>query len=133
MLLTSKLISSETYDFPDDRPLLDDWGFDMGQVAPEKKSFSGQKFVGTISKACMSGKFVRKWSMFLGYGRVSTADQDLALQRDALTAAGCERIFTDEGLSELTTRRPSLDAAIAGPVAAIQRTDCHMIVSPPRA
>ena len=51
--------------------------------------------------------------MRIGYARVSTIDQNLALQRDALTAAGCERIFTDEGLSGLTTQRPGLDAALA--------------------
>ena len=34
--------------------------------------------------------------MLIGYARVSTADQDVALQTDALTKAGCERLFTDK-------------------------------------
>ncbi len=33
--------------------------------------------------------------MLVGYARVSTAEQSLALQEDALTTAGCERIYTD--------------------------------------
>ena len=34
--------------------------------------------------------------MLLGYARVSTVDQNLALQRDALTEAGCTKIFTEQ-------------------------------------
>jgi predicted site-specific integrase-resolvase len=34
--------------------------------------------------------------MLIGYARVSTVDQNLALQRDALTGAGCAKIFTEQ-------------------------------------
>ena len=46
--------------------------------------------------------------MRYGYARVSTDDQTTALQRAALTRAGCKTIFKDEGLSGATTKRPAL-------------------------
>ena len=45
--------------------------------------------------------------MLLGYARCSTTDQDPALQLDALTAAGCERIWT-ETASGAAAERPQL-------------------------
>ncbi|WP_071768740.1 recombinase family protein [Burkholderia ubonensis] len=51
--------------------------------------------------------------MKLGYARVSTDAQDLALQIDALTAAGCQRIFRDQGISGSEFQRPGLDAVLA--------------------
>lgn len=51
--------------------------------------------------------------MMIGYARVSTDDQNVALQRDALNAAGCEKIFEDQGISGATRSRPGLDAALA--------------------
>ena len=45
--------------------------------------------------------------MLLGYARCSTTDQDPALQLDALTVAGCERIWT-ETASGAAAERPKL-------------------------
>jgi hypothetical protein len=46
--------------------------------------------------------------MKYGYARVSTDDQNPALQLAALKKAGCETVFKDEGLSGATTKRPAL-------------------------
>jgi len=47
----------------------------------------------------------------IGYARVSTVDQNLALQRDALTEAGCTKIFTEQ-MSGAVTDRPALHDAL---------------------
>src|SRR5689334_18321537 len=50
--------------------------------------------------------------MNIGYARISTGEQLLDLQRDALTAAGCESIFTDT-LTGARASRPGLDEALS--------------------
>jgi DNA invertase Pin-like site-specific DNA recombinase len=49
--------------------------------------------------------------MLVGYARVSTVEQNLQLQLDALDRAGCERIFADK-LSGSTLQRPGLTEAM---------------------
>jgi DNA invertase Pin-like site-specific DNA recombinase len=46
----------------------------------------------------------------IGYARVSTEDQSLDLQLDALRQAGCERVFTEKA-SAANTQRPGLSEA----------------------
>lgn len=62
----------------------------------------------------------------VGYARVSTAEQDTALQTDALSQAGCIRIFEDR-LSGATAERPGLSAALSylrdGDVLVVWRLD----------
>ena len=47
--------------------------------------------------------------MKVGYARVSTFEQDLDLQLDALEKEGCDRIFFDEGESGAKASRPEWD------------------------
>ena len=49
--------------------------------------------------------------MLVGYARVSTQDQDVSLQLDALQAAGCEKVFTEKA-SGAQRDRPQLQAAL---------------------
>ena len=51
--------------------------------------------------------------MLVGYARVSTQDQNLDLQRDALTKAGCEKIFEEKKSGKAGTKRPEFEAALA--------------------
>jgi DNA invertase Pin-like site-specific DNA recombinase len=50
--------------------------------------------------------------MNIGYARVSTHDQTLALQRDALEKAECEKIFTDQ-ISGTKAERKGLEEALS--------------------
>jgi len=49
--------------------------------------------------------------MLIGYARVSTQDQATQLQMDALTAAGCEKVFVEQA-SGAQRDRPQLKAAL---------------------
>ncbi len=57
--------------------------------------------------------------MQVGYARVSTADQHLAMQEDALKSAGCTAIYHDV-VSGAKEKRPGLEEAL-GPV--LRRND----------
>ncbi len=63
----------------------------------------------------------------VGYSRVSTTDQHPEAQADRLRAAGCEKIFTDKGVSGKLARRPQWDACLdylrAGDVLVTVRLD----------
>ena len=48
----------------------------------------------------------------VGYARISTAEQNFALQLDALAAAGAQRIFEDRGVSGTKAERPGLTEAL---------------------
>jgi DNA invertase Pin-like site-specific DNA recombinase len=65
--------------------------------------------------------------MKIGYARVSTEEQSLDLQRDALARGGCEQVFEDQGLSGVAVKRPGLDQALAtigpGDVLVVWRLD----------
>lgn len=65
--------------------------------------------------------------MKVGYARVSTIDQSLDLQLDALCRASCDRIFREEGVSGVAASRPALENAIsslkAGDVLVVWKLD----------
>ena len=50
--------------------------------------------------------------MLIGYARVSTQEQNLDLQKDALQRAGCEKIYADVATGSKSSR-PGLDEALS--------------------
>lgn len=63
----------------------------------------------------------------IGYARVSTDEQSLDLQRDALEEAGCDQIFEDAGVSAVAKHRRGFEQALstlrAGDTFMIWKTD----------
>ena len=60
--------------------------------------------------------------MLIGYARVSTQDQNLELQKQALLLSGCERIYEDK-MSGSRSERPGLTKALE-----MLRTDDTLVV-----
>ena len=64
--------------------------------------------------------------MRIGYARLSEEDQALPLQRQALQAAGCERVYEERARGQ-TTRRPQREACLqvlrAGDTLVVWRLD----------
>jgi DNA invertase Pin-like site-specific DNA recombinase len=74
--------------------------------------------------------------MHIGYARISTTDQTLALQKDALSVVGCERIFTDTasgsradrpGLAEALTYVRTGDTLVVWRLDRLGRSLAHLI------
>jgi DNA invertase Pin-like site-specific DNA recombinase len=62
----------------------------------------------------------------VGYARVSTVDQDTALQRDALAAAGCKKVFEDRASGARTDRaglQSALDYVREGDILVVWKLD----------
>ena len=61
---------------------------------------------------CQKLVTIRLKNMLIGYVRVSTGEQNPDLQIEALTKAGCERIYQDLGISGSVNDRPELGKAL---------------------
>src|SRR3954447_5406968 len=64
--------------------------------------------------------------MLVGYGRVSTMDQNAGLQEDALRAAGCEKLFIEKvssGKKDRLQLAAALDYVRAGDTLVVWRLD----------
>src|SRR4051812_14615515 len=81
-------------------------------ASPSKRGRPAPRKIARSTAAPRPGEDKSSKGMLLGYARVSTVDQNLALQRDALAEAGCQKIFTEQ-LSGAVTDRPALCEALA--------------------
>lgn len=81
---------------------------------------------GTTTGAEANGKSATAGGHLVGYARISTDEQNLALQLDALHESGCERVYQDTGSGSLK-HRPELDACLdylrAGDTLVVWRLD----------
>ena len=75
--------------------------------------------------ACL--RFQGFFPMQLGYARISTSEQNIDGQIEALRDAGCEKVFADRGVGGDRASRPELDKLLeqlrAGDVVVVQALD----------
>jgi DNA invertase Pin-like site-specific DNA recombinase len=93
----------------------------------EKRTIPRHKENPPPDSSCLSENAVQESSRLIGYARVSTTDQHLNLQQDALTRAGCSQVYADEGVSGTVNVRPQLTRALkslqAGDTLVVWRLD----------
>ena len=79
-------------------------------VARSSSSRSGRSLVNTVTRRDVVD------ALLIGYARVSTEEQDLTAQRDALAAlgVGAERTYVDQGLTGTNRERPGSYSDTAG-------------------